>query len=282
MRPRRSPRPKPRTIPLASIASTCDLEDSQALQQHRQGRPPTLVCRSGPGGYTLLLGATCWASARRRSLESIDTWIVPCSEGDARLIQQADLIDAPWPLLAQATALLRGHGLPAVALSAALGLDAAEISRLTAIGTASERLRHALSSGLLQPAHARLLVGLPHAAQVDWTERTLAANWSSRQLARVLNEADKGKTTQATPDLGAFETRLAERLGTEVRLYWPDEPAQRRLVLTWYGPEDLKGLLAQLASGPESSGTPPRRRELILPLVDPDELDALTGHLVAE
>lgn len=226
----------------------------------------------------MLVGIMALAGALRRGAQTIDAWLVPCSDAEAEMISTLDLEGTSWARLAHGVSLLRDYRLPGRALASLIGLHPSEITRMTQASGAGARLAAALTKGQLSPAHARILAKLHGDRQSEWTERAVAGGWSYRKLVRMLQ--DDGKPVVSSPNLDAFADRLGEQLGTQVQLEWPDATAQRRLVLTWYGPEDLKGILAQLAAGPESASTSARRRELVLALDSVDELDALTGHLV--
>lgn len=274
-------RPVPCDIRVDAILpfTQVDMEDRGQLALYRLGRPPTLVC-TAEGPPRALLGLSALVQARRLHTEVVAAWQIDCADSEAEQIAAADRRDASLPQIAQAIALLRAKGLPSVAIAAALGLRPWDISRLAAANSTGERLSSALAKGLLPFSHARLLSPLPGPMQASWTERAIAGRWSYRKLERELQEAAKPVDAANAPDLGAFASQLAEQLGTQVDLEWPDDPAKRRLTLSWYGPEDLKGLMAKLAAGPEATSSKPIRRELVLQLATTDELDALTGHLL--
>lgn len=279
-RPKR-PKPLPTAVDRLLPAFAVDLTDRAQLAPFRLGRPPTVVC-SAESSPRVLLGVQALAQARRLQTPTVDAWHVPCDEAEAYVIARADRLDASQAQTVEAVALLRAKGVPSVAVAAALGLRPWAISRFAAAHGTGERLATALARGVLPLAHTRLLAKMTPAAQTEWTERAIAGKWSFRRLDREIREATSPSAKAASPDMGAFVGQLRDRLGTEVRLEWPENAAQRRLILDWYGPEDLKGLLAKLAAGPETTAGASIRRELVLNLTSMDELDALTGHLLEQ
>lgn len=94
--------------------------------------------------------------------------------------------------------------------------------------------------------------------------------------------------TPATPSPAAADTKhledqLGQRLGSPVRLEWPDAPGTRALIIGYSDMETLKGVLQELARGPEGTGhLGSAMRSLRIEIADADELDALTGHLLGE
>lgn len=277
-----SSRLKPESIPVDTIRpfTPVDINDSIGLRLYRTSRKPALIC-TADAPPRVLLGLNALASARRRFSKELQAWRVECDEEEAEQIAAADLVTCPRaPDLIKAVALLRAKHVPSVTIASALGLKAWDISRMAAADKAGERLSGAVAKGLLPLAHTRLLSKLPAAEQTRWTEKAIAGHWSYRKLEQAMRDASSPTANESSPDLGAFTAQLAERLGTEVQLDWPDDPAKRRLTLSWYGPEDLKGLFAKLAAGPDTAPGKPIRREFVLPLATIDELDALTAHLV--
>ena len=264
-----------RLTPWASV----DLTSPTALAPYRRGRPLMVICTAQEPPH-VLIGLKALSRALQHQADALDAWIVECSPAEGAQIAAADQLNASDAQLAQAVTLLRSKGVPSVHIAKALGLRPWGVSRLAAANGAGERLTAVLSKGSLPFSHTRLLAPMPPADQAIWTERAVAGAWSYRRLEREIALAGQPPSPQGSPDLGAFVSQLSEQLGTEVQLEWPDDRAKRRLILTWYSPEDLKGLLAKLAAGPETTVTSTIRRELVIALDSADDLDALTGHLV--
>lgn len=162
-----------------------------------------------------------------------------------------------------------------------------EVWRWTALKRAAQELRGAVLSGSLTRGHARPLLPLPSQLQAEWTRRALRGRWSVRTLTSMV--AREGKAgTPATPSPAAADTKhledqLSQRLGSPVRLEWPEAPGTRSLIIGYSDMETLKGVLQELARGPEGTGhLGNAMRSLRIELADADELDALTGHLLSE
>lgn len=160
--------------------------------------------------------------------------------------------------------------------------DPAEVWRWGALGRAHSTLREAVLAGELTMGHARYLLGMSQGEQSDWTTRARRGRWSVRKLATAIRQGG-GAEAPSSADIQAVETRIGERLGATVRVHWPDDPvATRKLVIDWYDVESLKGILTQLAAGPEidAAQAPVQARQLVIPLQNSDELSALTQHLL--
>lgn len=212
----------------------------------------------------------------------------------ARLITDGEAISAldlftqtaePLPRLGQiALACALSAHLRTPQISALLHVrNSPEVWRWAALAKAAPTLRDAVLSGKLSAGHLRPLLTLRVAEQTEWTARALRGRWSVRQLTAALRRESGRLDGPSNADLRALEAALGERLGTTVRVDWPDDPAgQRRLLIHWYDVESLKGILDQLARGPEYDDTAPlpaQARQLVIPVQNAGELAALTQHL---
>lgn len=240
---------------------------------------PTLVAPSGADRYRLLAGPAPGAERTTAWCVSEPQAIAALEELDAT----TGTLDRPQQI--RTAAALAPH-LRAPQLAALLGhRDPAEVWRWGALGRAHPKLRDAILDGKLRMTHARPLLRLPPAAQAEWAARALRGRWSVRQLTAAIRRENGPAAAEApsSADIRALEDRVGERLGTTVKLLWPDDPAApRSLVIDWFDVEALKGILAQLAAGPELTGQPlqVQARQLVIALQNADELSALTQHLL--
>ncbi|WP_307546718.1 hypothetical protein [Xanthomonas sacchari] len=160
-----------------------------------------------------------------------------------------------------------------------------EVWRWTALRHTAPELREAVLAGTLSRGHVRPLLRMSQDEQAEWTKRAVRGRWSVRALAAMVAREGARKTPETPPpaDILRLQEQLGLRLGAPVRLDWPDEPSARALIVGYSDMETLKGVFQELARGPESSIDPGRTlRYLRIAVADADELDSLTGHLLAE
>lgn len=160
-----------------------------------------------------------------------------------------------------------------------------EVWRWTALRHTAPELREAVLAGTLSRGHVRPLLRMTRDEQAEWTKRAIRGRWSVRALAAMVARERAGKAPEPPPaaDTLRLQERLGLRLGAPVRLDWPDLPSDRALVIGYSDMETLKGVFQELARGPEGSADPGRTlRYLRIEVADSDELESLTGHLLAE
>lgn len=261
--------------------TAADLTPERPARMYPSGAP-TLVCLASPpsrGRYRLLAGPAPGADpVKARCIK--DPEAVAALDAIAGSVEPLDR--AGKMRLAEA---LSPH-VRAPQLAALLDhRDPAEVWRWGALGRAHPKLRDAILAGQLRMAHARHLLSMAHEAQADWTTRALRGRWSVRKLtAAIRQEHGAAAGVPSSADIRSLETTLGDRLGAPVRLVWPDDPtAQRRLEIDWFDVESLKGILGQLAAGPEQLDEPLQmlRRRLVIDVQNSGELAALTDHLLS-
>ena len=166
----------------------------------------------------------------------------------------------------------------------ALGITRADANCLRRIFDAATALRDAVLGMQVSIEHARLLLAKSHRDQTQWIKQSLQKGWSARQLSKTIKAGMSLSGGQGDADRQAadhYAAQLTERLQTPVRLV-PGRRGCWELSVTWFGVEQLQGVLESLSSGtPTKSGAEDRRREFRLELTT-GELDDLTGHLVRD
>ena len=241
---------------------------------------PTLVERlSEPAGlarYRLLAGAAPTDGTVRAKVIS-DPEAVRVL---AALASSSTPVDRPNQI--RIAAALSPH-MNAPQLAGLLGhRDPAEVWRWCALGRAHSALRDAIANGELTMGHARYLLGLPQSVQAAWTVRATRGRWSVRKLIAAMRQLPTAPEPSSA-DIQALETRISEQLGAATRVHWADSPeGMRKLSISWFDVESLKGILSQLSNGPdmEAAQPPVKARQLDIHLQTADELSALTQHLL--
>lgn len=202
----------------------------------------------------------------------IDLSLTPA---EVATIQALDAAVAPSvSLLAQTAAVLADHGVSLEISALVLGKpDGPTVSRLISLSK-HPAILSAMDKGL-SLGHARELLKLPAPQRTYWLEHTLARNLSIRSLKSAISAKQRPQGI----DTKHLETQLSEALSTQVALHWPAEGI-KTLSLTYFGIEELQGLLEQLL---RFAGNPPIhskaiKREIQIQIADMDEFDALLGN----
>lgn len=209
-------------------------------------------------GYRLVAGERRLRAAQRAGLSRIPAVVRQADErGQLELalvenLQRADLnaIEA-----AHAYAQLRDQfGLTNEEIAATVGKARPTVSNTMRLLDLGEEVQAALRAGTIGEGHGRALLGLAATAQRELLALTVARGLSVRQveeLARRLREprgaAPARSTSAVDADLERVADELQRSLGTKVRLARSRRGG--RIVIEWYGEEELERLYGRLTGG---------------------------------
>jgi len=209
-------------------------------------------------GYRLVAGERRLRAAQRAGLSRIPAVVRQADErGQLELalvenLQRADLnaIEA-----AHAYAQLRDQfGLTNEEIAATVGKARPTVSNTMRLLDLGEEVQAAIRAGTIGEGHGRALLGLAATAQRELLALTVARGLSVRQveeLARRLREPRGAAPTRSTPAVDADLERVADELqrslGTKVRLARSRRGG--RIVIEWYGEEELERLYGRLTGG---------------------------------
>ncbi len=167
------------------------------------------------------------------------------SDQVAQQLRALDAIEPAHRLAwdASAAAALSAAGLPLTAIACVLGLPShAEAQRRVAL---AKRTVDIAQYPRVNAGHLRYLTGLPDIQFAAWCKRVNEQNLSVAKLRDALLRAAAEQPQPA--DLEEYAQRVSSFLGTPVRFIWPQAPGDRAIEITWYTPQDLKGVFEQLA-----------------------------------
>ncbi|MCM8774911.1 MAG: ParB/RepB/Spo0J family partition protein [Candidatus Omnitrophica bacterium] len=110
-----------------------------------------------------------------------------------------------------------------------------------------------IDSGTLSAGHARALLGLPapeHQRQL--ARRIVHENLSVRQVEAIVNRSNAHRRRAKSarhliPEIVDLEHRLAEHLGTQVKIYPRKNMKEGRLEIHYYSLDDLDRILAKIS-----------------------------------
>lgn len=244
-------------------AALADLAES--VRVHGLLQPLVVTRQVAPSGavsYQLIAGERRLHAARMAGLKRVPVVVrETSSRGLLELalienLQRADL--GPLEEAAAFRRLVEEFGLSQEEVAARVGKSRAAVSNTIRLLDLPTEVKDGLAAGAISEGHARALLGLPdQAARLRLYTEVVAKGLSVRQteeLVRRLRDTPsppsplprKGRRGRegVDPDLAAIEEQLRMALGTQVRL----ERSRRggRIVIQFYGDEDLEGLLARL------------------------------------
>ncbi len=248
---------QPRTrMDEAALAELADSIREQGILQ------PILVRPVGEGRYEIIAGERRWRASRLAGLSQVPVLIRTIPDESALAmalienIQREDL-----------NALEEAHGIQRLIdefgmthelAAKALGRSRAAVSNLLRLRALSAPVQELLYAGAIEMGHARAMLGLDAAMQITLANRVAAQKFSVRETEREvarMNEAGKPNSTRARaaaqdPDVARLQERLAQSLGTGVRLKVGPKHTGR-MEIAWHSLEHLDELTRRLGLPPE-------------------------------
>jgi ParB family chromosome partitioning protein len=233
--------------------------DQQALEElaesiRSQGVIQPIVVRSAANGrYEILAGERRWRAAALAGLARVPVVVrdVPDRAAMAMAlienIQREDL--NPLEQAAGLKRLVDEFGLTHDEAARAIGSSRSQASNLLRLLSLAANVQHLLREGRIDMGHARALLALDGARQVEIANRVVAGALSVRQTEQLVRAALKAPVTskraRRSRDLEALEEELSDRLGTTVAIR-PGRKGSGQLILRYGSLEHLDTLLEKL------------------------------------
>lgn len=230
----------------ATIAELAESIREQGVLQ------PVIVKKAAQEGYELICGERRLRAAQKCGLEKIPAIVKDIAEDKllewalVENIQREDL-----NAIEEAQAYLRlaeERGLSHEEIAAKVGKDRSTIANTVRLLKLPQEILEGLIDDRLQAGHARALLALPtpeHQRQL--AKRIMEDRLSVRQIEELVGRAAtrKRRAKQARgldTNLIALETKLEQKLGTQVRIY-PKRNNQGRIEIRYYSLDDLDRIL---------------------------------------
>lgn len=233
-----------------SEAALDELADSIRAQGLIQ---PVVVRPGADGGYEIIAGERRWRAAQRAGLERIPVIVRPVADNAALAmalienIQREDL--NPIEEAQGIQRLIDEFGLTHQAAAEAVGRSRVAVTNLLRLLRLTPSVQAMLLAGEIEMGHARALLAVEGANQIEWAQRALQRNMTVRDLERALAGAAHKRTPPATdPDVAALERRLSDHFGRRVEVRARAAGAGT-LLLHYDDVNDLDALLERLSAG---------------------------------
>ena len=234
--------------------------DPQALEElalsiKAQGVMQPIVVRPvAKGRYEIIAGERRWRATQQAGLDTIPALVreVPDEAAIAMAlienIQREDLNP-----LEEAVALQRlqqEFQLTQQQVADAVGKSRVSVANLLRLIALPEEIKTLLSHGDLEMGHARALLGLPEARQVEGARHVVARGLTVRQTEALVRHwlnapGEPAKVVKSDPDISRLEQRLAERLGAPVQIRH-GQKGKGQLVIRYNSLDELQGVLAHI------------------------------------
>ena len=228
-------------------------ELADSISQHGVLQPVTVRALDG-GYYQIIAGERRWRAARMAGLTEIPARII---EADDRKAQELALVENlqredlnPMEEARGYRALMDEFGLTQEAVSTSVGKSRPAVANALRLLNLEAEVASMLEGGLLSTGHARALLPLPSAAQLEAAKLVVSRGYSVRQteaLAAALMKAPASKKEKDSGEVdyaAVMSAQLGEALGRKVRIV--DGRKRGRIELEYYGADDREALLRAL------------------------------------
>lgn len=226
----------------------------QPIVVRRLGGSPTLQGVQ----YEIVAGERRWRAAKQAGLTHIPAIIRDLPDELAialaliENIQREDL--SP---MEQANALQRFHdefGMSHQEIADAVGKARTTVSNLLRLIGLQAEVKTLLEHGDLDMGHARALLSLDAATQIEVAREVVSRGLSVRQTEQLIRDRQQPTPTKAPrvlpPDVEKLSQRLSERFGAPVQIEHNDK-GKGRLTIRYHSLDELDGILAVMGQSAE-------------------------------
>lgn len=228
-------------------------ELADSIAQHGVLQPITVRSLDG-GYYQIIAGERRWRASRLAGLTEIPARII---EADDRKAQELALVENlqredlnPLEEARGYRALMDDFGMTQEAVSQSVGKSRPAIANALRLLNLDPEVAGMLESGQFSTGHARALLPLPAAAQLEAAKLIVSRGLSVRQtetlVASLLKEpkVKEEKDRSAVDYAAVMSAQLGEALGRKVNIV--DGRKRGRIELEYYGADDREALLQAL------------------------------------
>jgi ParB family chromosome partitioning protein len=217
---------------------------------------PILARPAASGGYEIIAGERRWRAAAIAGLDTVPVVIREVRDEAALAmalienIQREDL--NPVEEATGIRRLIDEFGMTHESAADAIGRSRSAVTNLLRLLTLPAPVRHLLMEHKLEMGHARALLTLPGAKQIELANEIASRQLSVRQAEQIAARAQRGPKAQPVHtqdrDIAALEEELSERLGTRVSIV-PGKKSKKgtgQVVIDYLDLDHLDQLLTKL------------------------------------
>lgn len=209
---------------------------------------PIVVRPVGGDRYEIVAGERRWRAAKLAGLSAIPVVVRSLDERGAMAvalvenIQRADL--NPLEESQALHRLIQDCGLTHEETAKAVGRSRAAVSNLLRLAELDETVQQEVRDGRLSLGHAKVLLGVERARQVELAHRVIERQLSVRALEALIQQSPaRPGPRSAKPAPGALEGELSQRIGLPVTLK-QNKRGRGRLTIAFRNAGELQKLLS--------------------------------------
>lgn len=242
---------QPRTnFNLDALQELADSIKAQGVVQPIVVRPLSAT----PGQYELVAGERRWRASQLAELHEIPAIVRDISDQEAMAVALIENIQRQeLNPIEEAKALVRlveEFGLTHQEAADAVGRSRVSVSNLLRLLTLETDVRNMLEDGQLEMGHARAILGLDPAKQMQAAREVFNKGLSVReteQLVRRLNkpESEKTKKVGMDPDTRRLQDDLSEKLGAKV-VFQHANNGKGKMLIHYNSIDELDGILEHI------------------------------------
>ena len=228
-----------------------DLADSISAQGVLQ---PIVVRAVGAGKYEIIAGERRWRAAQLAGLHEIPAIVREVDDRAAMAIALIENIQRenlnPLEEARALDRLIREFELTHEQAAEAVGRSRAAVSNLLRLLELEDSVKEMVEHGVLEMGHARALLALSGARQIEAARQVKARGLSVRAtegLVRQLLQPRKTRPAASAkdPDIQRLEASLADKLGATVQIR-AGRGGKGKLEISYNSLDELDGILAHI------------------------------------
>ena len=228
-----------------------ELADSIAAQGVIQ---PIIVRKiDGDNKYEIIAGERRWRASQLAELQEVP---VVLKELDDRSVMAIALIEniqrEDLTALEEAEALRRLQDefeLTHQQIATAVGKSRTTITNLLRLLELAFDVKVMLGKGLLEMGHARALLGLEEAKQIEIANKAVKQGLTVRAVEKLVREQNEGKPAEFSkkvdPDTLRLQSELSEKTGAKVEINH-QSGGKGKLVFSYTSLEELEGIIRKI------------------------------------
>jgi len=218
---------------------------------------PPVVREVGGGRYELIMGERRYRAAKAVGLKTIP--VIIRQTPDNELLREALIENIhrsqlnPLEEGAAYAQLLSDFNCTHEELATKLGRSRPHLSNTMRLLTLPQAVQKRVALGIISAGHARALLGLTDAAEIEkLANRIVAENLSVRSVEEIIatggsgRKSSKRKTRKGSPELTEIAEELGDHLDTRVKI--EGSASKGKIVIEYSGGEDLQRIIKEIKS----------------------------------
>ena len=218
---------------------------------------PPVVRQTKPGKYELIMGERRFRAAKAAGLTTIP--VIIRQTPDNELLREALIENIhrsqlnPLEEGAAYAQLLSDFNCTHEELATKLGRSRPHLSNTMRLLTLPQAVQKRVALGIISAGHARALLGLTDAAEIEkLANRIVAENLSVRSVEEIIatggsgKKSTKRKTRKGNPELNEIAEELGDYLDTRVEI--EGTASKGKIVIEYSGGQDLQRIIKEIRS----------------------------------